>query len=177
MKSLIQKLNSVSTGLKLSDSASEAEVYAALDKVLSNTHTELEVKKQEVLTLTAERDALNTKLTEAAAQATKERALLLVDGAISAKKILASEKDNYIKLAEGNYDAVKGILDAKKGYESVHTKLSTDTADEDEGDVTELADKYDKLHKAGKLEKLKLSSPEHYKQLFKAKFGREPKAA
>lgn len=176
MKSLIQKLNSF-TGIKLADSANEAEVYAALDKVLSTTTSEIEAKKQEIIKLTSERDELKTKLEQAAAQAVKDKALALVDGAIAAKKILASEKDNYIKLAEANYDAVKAILDAKSGYEPVHAKLTTGGPDEDDDDDAALAEEWDKLHKAGKLEKLKLSSPDKYAKLFKAKYGREPKAA
>lgn len=174
MKSLILKLNSF-TGIKLTDSASEAEVYAALDKVLSDANTKASVHEQEVIKLTAERDALNTKLSEVAAQAVKDKALALVEGAISAKKITAVQRENYIKLAEGNYDVTKSLIDGMKGYESVHTKLNSGDDNSEGADDAKLAEEYEKLFKAGKLEKIKQTSPDSYKAMFKARFGKEPK--
>lgn len=155
--------------LKLADTANEAEVYQAIVK-LSEKLSALEADK---LKLEGEKTKLEgdiLKLKEGDKTAQAEKILTLVEKAVTDRKILATSKATYIKLAEQDFDSTKAVLDAMP----VMSKLT-----EEKTDVT-LADKYkgktwkelDKIE--GALAEIKLKDANHFKELFKAEFGTEP---
>lgn len=98
----------------------------------------------------------------------------MVDEAIREGRIPAGLKDNYVKLAEKDFDEVKKTLDAMPK----HTPISEQLVDAEKENAEEHAKlikmKWDELDKAEKLTELKSKYPEVYKEKFKEKFGKEP---
>ncbi|ELR69170.1 hypothetical protein C900_05366 [Fulvivirga imtechensis AK7] len=164
------------TGITLSSKASEQEILVAMNKVLSKQKAELSAKDETITTLTAEKDKAVTDLEAAQGNALKDKATTLVDAALSAGKIVEKQKERYLNLASASdegFEFVKAELEEKKAYQPIHQQLNSGasgTTDES------LVEEWDKAHKAGKLESIKLSSPEKYAEMFKAKFGKEYKA-
>lgn len=103
--------------LKLSDGASEAEILLAVQQSAQNAIALADAQGQ-VTKLTADKTALELKLKgyeDAEKAAAEAKRVALVDGAIAAKKITASEKDAYLKLAAADFDSTKKILDGVAG--------------------------------------------------------------
>lgn len=175
MKNLIAKLNALKLTAALPESASEAEVMVALDSVINKNQalTDLvKTKDDEINTLKADKVSLETKVADAEKKANEDKAVALIDNAVQAKKITAAQKETYLKLAHADYDATKEMLDGMKGFSgTITSQLKAEKTDSDE----DLAAEYDKLHKSGKLSAVKQKDPEYFKQLFNAKFGKDPK--
>jgi hypothetical protein len=174
MKEIIAKL-SASGFVALAASASETEVLAAVESVLAKHREQaqtLATLRTELSTKDNKINDLNTQLANAEAKAITDRAVILVDSALAAQKITAAQKDQFLKLAKADYEATKVVLDSMTGYTPVSTQLSvTEEVDE----TAKLIEEYDKLHKAGKLAQIKVSNPEHFKKMHKAKYNVEPK--
>ena len=103
--------------LKLQDGVSEADILLAVQKTAQDAIKLSDLNRQ-VTTLTAEKTRLEGELKtykDAETAALELTRIKLVDDAIAAKKITASEKDTYLKLAAADFDAVKTILDTKQG--------------------------------------------------------------
>lgn len=103
--------------LKLSDNASEADILLAVQQSAQNAILLADAQGQ-VTKLTADKTALELKLKgyeDAEKAADEAKRVALVDGAIAAKKITASEKDAYLKLAAADFDSTKKILDGVAG--------------------------------------------------------------
>ncbi|MFN7611265.1 MAG: HK97 family phage prohead protease [bacterium] len=174
MKEIIARL-SASGFVVLAASANEAEVAAAVETVI-NQHKE---KSNELANLKMQLSAKDTKITELTneltsvqTKATENLAVALVDSAIESKKITAAQKDQFLKLAKADYASTKAVLDSMAGYVPVSAQLSvTEEVDE----TAKLIEEYDKLFKAGKLAQVKVSNPEHFKKMHKAKYNVEPK--
>lgn len=165
------------SALNLSDTASENDVVKAIQKLTGEKNRLAEVEQQltdktklidEQATKIKE---LEKKVSDTEEQSKKDKAIALVDSAVSAGKITAKEKDHFLKLAEADYATVKEILDAKKPYKPVSEQLNdkTETAKQFEGKS------WDDLDKSGKLESFKLADPEGFKAKFKERFGVEYK--
>lgn len=160
---------------------------------LADTATEDEVmqKVQEIAEANIELTDANDKLTKANEKFKKEvstlkdaqkdvsknLAIALVDGAVSANKILPAEREDYLELAEANYESTKKVLDKKKPFRGITANLK-------DGDNTDAANafaeetkgwKYDQFFKAGRLMELMDKDEERYKEVYKAKFNKEPK--
>ena len=88
-----------------------------------------------------------------------------VEEAVKSRKILASEKDNYIKLAKIDFDAVKNILDKKPIPEKLIDVIKNGVVKSEENrenwDFIEWADK-----DMEGLNLMKVNDPERYKKLF-----------
>lgn len=109
--------DSIAQVLKLQDGVSEADVLLAVQKSAADA-IQLSDLNGQITTLAADKTRLEGELKtfKDAETATVEAARIkLVDDAIAAKKITASEKDTYLKLAAADFDAVKTILDTKQG--------------------------------------------------------------
>lgn len=171
MKKLIALLNATKL-VALHDTAPEGEVEAAIGIVTAK----LSAKDAEIAEQGAEIARLKKEAADAKVAGLKDRATTMVEAALSAKKIVAGQKDSYITLAsasEEGYNATKAILDGMKGYEPVMGLIkSTDLSGKSK---KELAEMYNKLHREGGLEDLKANDPEEYKLVYKAKFNKEPK--
>jgi hypothetical protein len=176
MKNLIAKLNAQKfQGISLADTATEADVMLALDAVLgkNTTLTELTTTQAaEITRLTGEKQTLETEVANEKKATQDSKAVMLVEGAVAAKKITAAQKDGYVKLAKADFDSTKAILDGMTGFKSISGQIDESS---DDNDDVKLAAEYDKLHKSGKLVALKASNPDKYKQLYKARYGNEPK--
>lgn len=150
--------------LGLAENATEAE---ALQKV-----TELTAKNTDLATkLTADQATIKTledKVTELSQSAVKQNAKVLVDAALTANKITKAEESHYLSLAELNYDAVKGLLDAKQPYQSINSQLNQggSTVLTDERKTWTLTD-WQKKDPAG-LGNLRTSNAEAYNALIKS---------
>ncbi|MBL6448569.1 hypothetical protein JMN32_19820 [Fulvivirga sp. 29W222] len=164
------------TGITLSSTASEQEILVAMNKVLSNQKAELTAKTETITTLTSEKEKLTADLEAAQGNALKGKAEAVVDAALAAGKIVEAQKERYLKLASGSeegFDFVKTELAEKKAYQPISAQLNSSGATTNDED---LAASWDKNFKDGKLEKIKLNSPDKYAEMFKAKWGREYQA-
>lgn len=149
------KLNAkASKALKL---AQDTELDAAdvVDKLIDV----IEQKEAEVVTL---KEA-----------ATTEKINLMVSKAIDDGKILEGQKPKYLKLAAGDFETTKELLDDMKTTVKLRDVIVT--SNEDKGEVGELMKlSYDELFKGPGLAKLKALSPDSYALKFKSKFGKLP---
>ena len=160
--------------LNLQDGAEETDVAIAVKGIVSERDT----LKEDNVKLSDENKDLKEKaekLEKDSKEYTKQRSIDLVDNAITAGKLLKGEREEWIELADTGFDKVKKILDAKKPHQSITGRVvDGETKDVKLSEKTKDWD-FDKFHKEGKLEDLKLSDPDRYKELFKEKFGHEPK--
>ncbi len=142
-------LKKIALALGLTENASEEVVMAKLD--------ELKASKHEVETLRQEKANL-----EAA------RILVLVDGAVSEKRIAASKKDQFVELGKKiGYDELKNTFEAM----SPHVKLSEQITPG--GGAPAARAEYKKLSEvpASVLIELRANNKEEYKRLYKAEYG------
>ncbi len=94
----------------------------------------------------------------------------LIDSAIAAKKIGEDDRESYTKLAEKDYETTEQVLNKMKPVERIANKLGNPTVPDTEKDWD-----FDKYHKSGRLENLKTNNPDRYAELYRAKFGCDPK--
>lgn len=153
--------------LNLADTASEADVAAELQVVLSDRDR----LKTENETLTGRIDELN----KAAKQKLSDEAVALIDGAIRDGRIDAKAKESYIKLFDVDYEAAKTTLEAIPLRRSVSSQMEEGKTK----DNAELADmqklSWDEIDKQGKLIVLRDKYPDLYEQKFEQRFGVKPK--
>lgn len=156
-KSNSSEMKSVIGLLKLADTANEAEVYQAIVK-LNEKVSELETAKTK-----AEGEIL--KLKQAGEADQKVRVKTLIDGAVKDRKILETQRADYVALAEKDFENTKKILDAMP----VLTKLTDGTIPD--GKTKKFEGKtWKDLDKAGQLEELKLADISKFKELYKEEF-------
>jgi hypothetical protein len=137
--------------LGLPETANEEEVLAKITALQADVATTESLRKE--------------------VKAHKEKAVKdEIDTAIALKKIDESERVAYTELMNKDSENTKKILDKMKVVNPVLQDLGKPVIAE-----VELKWGFDDYHKSGKLEALKVESPERYKELFKNKFGKEPK--
>lgn len=112
---IMKDLKTFIVALGLAADATEEQVLGAV-KALKGEHTSLTSKKSELEQKLAE---LQTKVDEAKTANITQ----LVDGAVTSGKIIAAEKDTYVKLATADFESTKSILDAKKAHTTLTAKL------------------------------------------------------
>lgn len=171
LKSLIPKksnmLKLLAIKLGLPETATEEEVANKLAAVQTDANN--------VLTLKTENDTLKQRVVELTAAGTVAKAEALVDGAITANKLAAGEREEYLELAKSNYETTKKLIDKMKPYKSVETQLSA-TNESNAGELAELTKLSGvELWKQGKLERLQKLSAEQFKVKYKEAFGIEYK--
>lgn len=159
----------------LADGAKPEEVQAKIQELVTLSSTQ----KNTIQTLTGEKKTAEDKATELQAELDKQinlaneaKVTALVDGAVTARKITADQKDSYIKLAKADFDSVKSLLDGMKENPSVKSVV-----EEAKGKSGEEFQKlsWSELDKSGKLVALKADHPEIFKAKFKEQFGRDYK--
>lgn len=150
------ELKAMAVALKLAESATEAEVLTALNAAVG-AQTELAEMK-----------------TSLAAQR-KAEAVKLCDAAIADKRLTATLKDQFLSLADSNFELFKATLESlpKPVNLSAFTRQNGSAAAELNHEE-EAIDLYDSLDKKGKLASLKKSDPDEFKRLFRAKYGKDP---
>jgi len=165
MKKVIAALNA-SNVVKLPDTATEelvAEGLTTLSNQLSN-------KDQIIATKDAEIKRLGDEATAASKKGLADKATALVENALTAQKIVAAQKENFVKLAaasEDGYSAVKAMLDSMKGYTPISQQLGAGKS------TTDLKAEFTKLATEGGLDTLKAENFEHFKAVYKAGTGKE----
>lgn len=90
------------------------------DSVVKAEIIRLRELDKEVVTLRGDKQKLEGELKvfrDKAEEDRKAAVLKLVDDAVKARKITASEKPDYLALAEKDYDTTKKILDARQGVQ------------------------------------------------------------
>ena len=168
----------VLSALKLNaETVTEAEITEAVSKLVTLAATQ----ETQIVKLNAEKAAAETKATEAENKLTEQVKLAntakietLVQKAVEDRKITAAEKTEYVKLAEGNFESVEKLLNAKAAAPTIQQTLTTATGTETEAQKLEKLS-WDELHRSDKLETVKANHPEIYKLKYKEQFGTEPK--
>jgi regulator of replication initiation timing len=182
MKKVIAKLNSTKFGISLLESAPEAEVETAVDKVLGK-YAELSQKNTELesanAALTTENSTLKQKLQDAEVKAVDDKATVLVEAALSSGKIVAAQKPQFIALAKADYNNTKAILDGMPAHISLSGQINKNGGASDNKSYLALskedqAKKYDELFQGEKLAALKASDPDVFAALHEAKYGKKP---
>ena len=152
----------IATALNISENSSEADVLDSLRSVV-NERTALRQQLQE------EKDkvsALENKLKAFEQDKVKS----LIDSAVADKRIGEDDRETYTKLAEKDFESTEKILNKMQPVQRVKDSLQTGATPKEEADWD-----WDKYHRSGKLENLKKTNPGRYAELYKAKFGCDPK--
>lgn len=159
----------------LAEGATPDQVQEAIKGLVTLSSTQ----KTTIDTLTAEKATAETKVIELTKEkdnlvklANDQKITALVQGAIDAKKITADLKDNFIKLANADFDGTKAVLDSMKSNPSVKTQVEEQK--EKAGDEF-LKLSWDEMDKNGQLIKLKADHPEIFFAKYKEKFGKDHK--
>jgi len=180
MKKVILLLNATGLAGQLPETATEELVAAGVSAITGA----LSAKEQEITSLTKEIGELKAAAQTAKVTALKDKATSLVEGALSAKKIIAEQKEPYIALAsatEEGYESVKKLLDNAKPHMSVSGQLNAGgNAPADQDTPTALKAEFTKRANANdgepNLEDLKTENLERFKLVYKAGTGKDFKA-
>ncbi len=163
-KTIIENMKNIklfAKTLKLADEATEDDVLLAVN-ALHEKNIELADK--------------NSKLELKIKEAEKNKGIALVDGAIAANKILPAEREDYISLADSNYDTTKKLLDAKKPFTGLSGKVTPEGGKADKFNETTKDWTFDDFHKKGKVSDLMEKDFERYEQLYEEKYKVKPRA-
>lgn len=166
MKSIQLQAATLLPMLNLTAEATPDEVAEEIGKFVTLTATQ----KDEIVNLTSERDDFKTKYEAEVKLATEAKIVALVDGAVDARKILAGEKDKYVKLANADFETTKSVIDGMQASKPVKDQLIDGKTGED---LTKLS--WQELEAANKLVTLKANDLPLFKEKFKEEFGTEYK--
>ncbi|MFR9578744.1 MAG: phage protease [Rikenellaceae bacterium] len=125
-----------------------------------------------VVAIIAERDNATAQvatLQTEIGQLNQTRIESMVDLAVKSGKILPTQKSRFMKLAEGDYDSVREILDGMQPRTSLRATLSTQQTSAAGGREISAAE-WDRLHHSGELEALSLEDPTTFALLQAAKY-------
>ncbi len=149
--------------LNMDPNSDETAVRAAIQNTVSKA-TRLEKENGE---LTAERDRLKNQVDEM----NKAKVKNLIDGAITAKKFGEDMRNAYTKMAESDYETAEKVINSLSGVSPIANQLNG--GGDSSVPVAEKDWTWDDYHKKGKLENLKSTNLDHFKNLYKSKFNRE----
>lgn len=147
--------------LKLSEGSGASEALAAIQAMATASAT----NAARILTLKEEKEEVQGKYDDLLKLQNETKILTLVDGAIEKGKFTADQKQKWIKLAEGDFDGVKELIETMPENKSVNERLNLGGDDEELKGLLKLS--YVELDEQGLVEKLKEKSPVHFKQKFK----------
>lgn len=96
----------------------------------------------------------------------------VIDAAVQARKITDEQKPFYKQMGETNLENLKKLFDTMPTVPSLQSHVAGG------GNANDALLKlgYKEAHKSGKLAEIKQQYPEHYKQIYKTHFGKEPQA-
>jgi hypothetical protein len=151
-------------------------LVSSLKLAAGTTEDEALVKLQNIVADNERMKAENEKLEKQNAAFQLSRVTDLVEGAVTANKIKADEKETYIELAKSNYDSAKKILDGFKPHVSLASKVNENAGAAAAG----ADDKYkgwdmDRFRKEAPLElaRIRKEEPVRFKELFNEKFAQK----
>lgn len=150
--------------LGLPETASDVDIDAKLTATLAASAPNT--------LLAGENQTLKKKVEDLEAAQVTKRNEDLVDGAITATKLTAGDRETYLKLATADFETTKKVIDGMKPYESIEGKLTGDNTSANKLEVDELMKQTGReLYLSGKLERLKVLSIEHFKLKYKEAYG------
>lgn len=149
-------MNEVLKFLGLSVDASEATVLAKV--------TELQNQNQ---SLSTENESLQAQFDALQKDTNLSKCTALVDGAITAKKITAAQKETWLGIAQQNFDSAKAALDGMQGFKKLAKQIKEEEQDNSPlGDKAKFADKW----KKDELKAWKQENPEEFNRCYLAYF-------
>ena len=150
------------TALNISETSTESEMLDSLRGVVNERET---LRQQ----LQAEKDKVSG-LENRIKEFEKSKVKSLIDSAVADKRIGEDDREAYTKLAEKDFESTEKILNKMQPVQRIKNSLQEgNTPKEEEGWD------WDKYHRSGRLENLKKNNPGRYAELYKAKFGCDPK--
>lgn len=150
--------------LNLDVNSDEGTVFSGIQNVVAKA-TRLETENT---TLKTEKAALETQVSAL----NQTRVKNLIDGGISSKRFGEDMRATYTEMATENYDRTEKLINSLPSIGKVVDSLNAGSSSIP---ATEKDWTWDQYHKAGKLQNLKATNMEHFKNLFKAKFNRDYK--
>ncbi|SMO48097.1 phage protease [Solitalea koreensis] len=166
MKTIQLNAPDVLTKLGLADTAGATEVLAKIDNLVNLSAQ----KDTEIQTLKTAKEQADAKVTELQNKQTENEVIALVDKAVTDRKIVAGQRDHFIKLAKADKETVEAMFTGMQAAPTVQSQLAADNG----GKKDELAElvklSYDELFENGGLSKLKTLSPDEYEVKMKEKF-------
>ena len=174
--SLIDKKNTMDKTLLCATLGLDAN---ATDAQITEKLAALQTASVESVQLTAQNKTLGDEIVRLKKEATDKAITDLVDGAVTAKKLAAGDREKYVKLATADFATVKELIDAMKPYESIESKLSgTGKTSTEQLELAELLKlSAEEMYMTGKLSRLKELDIEQFKLKYKEALGVEFKEA
>lgn len=168
-----KKLMAVKLGLP--ETASDLEITTKLAAVLAEAG-KVPGLTQEVTKLKGDLQESNDKLAQLQKEASEKKVNDLVDGAITAGKLGADDKPEWVKLATENYETTAAVLAKMQGHTSIEQQLAANgDAGANSVELQELLKLSGRdLYLQGKFERLKHLSVPHFKTKYKEYFNVDP---
>ena len=172
----VENLKMFNAFLGINENAGEVDMFKEVQKIVASNEKltkEVADKAAEIKTLTDSKDVLKDEVKGYKATAEKDRKdkidLLLAN-------LPEDEREDWRNIAElddKGFEYAKKVIEKIKPYESVTKKIDNSLSDKE---VEKRKDwTWDNYHKAGLLAEVKENDEELYKELYKAKFGKELK--
>lgn len=153
----------VALGMKLIENSNNKE--NSMSEELTQLKADLQAKEDELVELRAFKQASEQAEKERLEEARKE----LIENAINERKINATVKQVWLKLAELDFETTKLALADMPSIDSIASRIKKTSAS-----GYDFAGKsFREIDKAGRLKELKAKDFELYKQLYKEEYGVE----
>jgi len=158
--------------LGITDSSDDAAIGTAI-KTIAAKAAKVDSLTSQLNTATAEKEALETKVTALENAGTTEKVTTILEAALKANTITVALQKQLAKDYATNPTGLKTIIDGLKPYQSVTEQIEKQ-ANSAEGAKAFAGKKWDELMQANLLEDMKANYPDLYKAVYKAEFGSEP---
>lgn len=131
-------------------------------------------KAAKVETLNAELTTAKETIQSFEANAVNAKAEKLVDDAIAARKIVAGDREKYLRLAKADFEGTESLVNDLKPYMSIADQITS--GDSNAAELAELVKMSGRdLHMKGKFERLKQLNMAEFKNKYKEYFGQDYK--
>lgn len=143
---------------------------SAAEAVIAN----MAAKAAKVDSLSAELATAKETIEGFEANAVNVKAEKLVDTAIAARKIVAGDREKYLRLAKADFEGTESLVNDLKPYMSISEQISS--GDANAAEVAELVKMSGReLYMSGKLERLKQLNLDEFKNKYKDYYGQDYK--
>lgn len=171
IQKLIPKIDMKDPKVKLSDEEEKKLAEEEEEKKLSDEEKD-EVIKQLRLKL----KEMEEKLRLSEEEKEEEKVETLVSNAVTMRKITASQKGHFIKLAKSDFKTTEELINSLPSATTLKDQLSNTKVSPEKERIAKLSEKsWDELFNSGDLEFVKLHAPDVYKTKYVTKFKKEPK--
>lgn len=170
MKLVTLSAPAILTLLKLSDAATEAEAVAAIQNLVTLSDTQ----KTQIETLTGEKKKAEEDLDALKTLSDTQKIETLVNSGVGSK-YTKDMVPHLTKLAEGNFENAKQLIEKMPVYASLADSINNGEAEKDPELEAMCKKTFLQLFHSGELETVKLKAPEDFKRIYKAHYGKEPK--